>query len=431
MTSRPKSFGAAITGLGLVTPAGIGVKENWDRVQSGVSCATADENLRDSPVSFSCRIPGFAPRELLTGSSSWQLERFVQLALVASRQALEDAGWDPVAWDGARVGVVLGNSLGGVGTFERQHSTLLEGGPRKVSPLLIPRLMVNMVAGYVAIDIGATGPSLVTATACASGTTAVGTARELLRSRACDVVLAGGTESALTPLVIAGLGKMGALSRRGDDPSTASRPFDACRDGFVAAEGAGVLVLERPEDARARGAHVRAVVRGFGSATDAYHATSPSPEGHGIEQALRAALADAGMTAADVDHVNAHGTGTPLNDVTEGRMLHRVLGDRPLVTSTNGCDRPRACRGGCHRGGVHRARHRAPQRSAHGQPDAARPRGRDRRGERRRTRCRHRCRRQHVAGLRRPQRGARTGRFLNRGPENSSPSTTSPNGRHP
>ncbi|MFF6807460.1 beta-ketoacyl-ACP synthase II [Streptomyces sp. NPDC012616] len=336
MTSRPKSFGAAITGLGLVTPAGIGVKENWDRVQSGVSCATADENLRDSPVAFSCRIPGFAPREMLAGSSSWQLERFVQLALVASRQALEDAGWDPVAWDGTRVGIVLGNSLGGVGAFERQHSTLLEGGPRKVSPLLIPRLMVNMVAGYVAIDIGATGPSLVTATACASGTTAVGTARELLRSRACDVVLAGGTESALTPLVIAGLGKMGALSRRGDDPSTASRPFDACRDGFVAAEGAGVLVLERPEDARARGAHVRAVVRGFGSATDAYHATSPSPEGHGIEQALRAALADAGMTAADVDHVNAHGTGTPLNDVTEGRVLHRVLGDRPLVTSTKG-----------------------------------------------------------------------------------------------
>jgi 3-oxoacyl-[acyl-carrier-protein] synthase II len=231
---------------------------------------------------------------------------------------------------------VLGNSLGGLACLERQHAALLEGGARKVSPLMIPMHMVNMVAGQVAIDVGAKGPSLVTATACASGTTAIGTARDLLRSGACDVVLAGGTESALTPLAMAGLSRMGALSRRGAEPGRASRPFDAGRDGFVAAEGAGVLVLERQEDARARGARARAVIRGYGSATDAHHATAPDPDGRGIEQALRAALADAGLGASDVDHVNAHGTSTPLNDITEGRALQRALGTRPLITSTKG-----------------------------------------------------------------------------------------------
>ncbi|WP_330288762.1 beta-ketoacyl-[acyl-carrier-protein] synthase family protein [Streptomyces sp. NBC_00576] len=336
MTGPARPFEAAITGLGLVTPAGIGVKENWDRLLSGVSCAATDEELRGSPVDFSCRVPGFDPAALLGGFSAWQLDRFVQLAIASSRQAVEEAGWDPATWDGARVGVVLGNSLGGMQSLEQQHGNLLEKGPRNVSPLLIPRFMVNMAAAQVAIDLGARGPSLVTATACASGATAVGTARELLRSGACDVVLAGGTESALTPLVMAGLGRMGALSGRGREPERASRPFDTDRDGFVAAEGAGVLVLERMADARARGARVRAVVRGYGSSTDAYHATAPDPQGQGIERALRAALADAQLGAADVDHVNAHGTGTPLNDVTEGRALQRVLGARPLVTSAKG-----------------------------------------------------------------------------------------------
>jgi 3-oxoacyl-[acyl-carrier-protein] synthase II len=201
---------------------------------------------------------------------------------------------------------------------------------------MIPMHLVNMVAGYVAIDIGAQGPSLVTAAACASGTMAVGIGRDLLRAGSCDVVVAGGTESALTPLLIAGFSRMGVLSRRAGDPGAASRPFDAGRDGFVAAEGAGVLVLERTEDAVARGARVRGVVRGYGCATDAYHVSAPEPDGQGLERALRAALADAGLDARDVDHVNAHGTSTRVNDLTEGRVLHRVLGDRPLVTSTKG-----------------------------------------------------------------------------------------------
>jgi 3-oxoacyl-[acyl-carrier-protein] synthase II len=336
MPDGRRPFGAAITGLGLVTPAGIGIEQNWHRVLSGVSCATRDDALAGCPVDFSCRVPGFAPDDLLGGFEARQLERFVQLAVVAARQALADAGWDPATWDGARVGVVLGNSLGGIQSLVESHDAMAGGGPRRVSPLMVPRYMVNMVAGQVAIDVGARGPSQVTATACASGATALGMARELLRRGDCDIVVAGGTEAALTPLAVTGLARMGALSGRTDDPARASRPFDADRDGFVPAEGAGVVVLERVEDAVARGALIRAVVRGYGAATDAHHPTAPAPGGEGIERALRAALREAEVDGGDVDHVNAHGTSTPLGDAVEGHMLRRVLGNRALVTSTKG-----------------------------------------------------------------------------------------------
>jgi len=329
-------FGAAITGLGLVTPAGIGIEENWQRVTSGRSCASRDPALRGGPVDFSCRVPDFDADTLIGGFACRQLARFVQLAIVAARQAVADAGWNPRSWDGARVGVVLGNSLGGLQSVEAGQQAMSSGGPRKISPLMVPMYLASMVAGQVAIDLGARGPSQVTATACASGATAVGTARELLRRGECDVVVAGGSEAALTPLAVAGLGRMGALSARSDTPELASRPFDVDRDGFVPAEGAGVLILERLADVRARGGRVRAVVRGYGAATDAYHPTAPAPGGEGIEQALRVALADAGIAGADVDHANAHATSTPIGDVIEGRMLQRVLGSRALVTSTKG-----------------------------------------------------------------------------------------------
>ncbi|MEO6504338.1 MAG: beta-ketoacyl-[acyl-carrier-protein] synthase family protein [Jatrophihabitantaceae bacterium] len=336
MPPQRQPFGVAVTGLGLVTPAGVGIEQNWSRVRSGISCATRDDRLRGCPVDFSCRVPDFDPDALIGGFASRQLARFVQLAIVAARQAAADAGWDPRSWDGARVGVVLGNSLGGVQSFEASQLAMVAGGPRKVSPLMVPMYLANMVAGQVAIDLGARGPSQVIATACASGTTAVGIARELLRRGDCDVVVAGGAEAALTPLAVTGLARMGALSGRAENPGLASRPFDVDRDGFVPAEGAGVLILERLDDARARGARVRAVVRGYGASTDAHHPTAPAPGGEGIEQALRVALADAGLGGSDVDHVNAHGTSTPLGDVIEGRMLRRVLGDRALVTSTKG-----------------------------------------------------------------------------------------------
>ncbi|MFJ5925403.1 beta-ketoacyl-[acyl-carrier-protein] synthase family protein [Kitasatospora sp. NPDC092948] len=336
MTPSTERFGVSITGLGLVTAAGIGVRASWDRVRSGRPTATRDPELDGLPVDFSCRVPDFDAGELLGRSTAWRLDRFTQLAVVAAREALADAGLDPETWDGTRVGVIVGNSLGGTTTWERQHRTLLEESPSQVSPLTVPMGMSNMLAGHLAIDCRALGPSMVTATACASGSNAIGLARDLLRAGICDVVLAGGSESALTPGTITGLQRMGGLSGRREDPLTASRPFDAGRDGFVAGEGAGILVLERTTDARARGAARYAEVIGFGASTDAHHATTPDPTGAGMERALRAALADAGIAPQDVDHVNAHGTSTPIGDVTEARLLRRVLGDRPLVTSTKG-----------------------------------------------------------------------------------------------
>lgn len=327
---------AAVTGLGLVTPAGIGVPDSWQTICAGVPTAAADPNLEGLPIDFSCRVPGFDADELLGRRTAWRLDRYVHLALVAVREAIEDSGLDTNAWDGARVGVVMGNALGGIGTFEQQHNTLLNEGAAKVSSMLIPMMGVNMVAGYIAIDCGAQGPNLVTTTACASATTAIGTARELLRTGRCDIVIAGGAEAGLTRPIMAGFTRMGALSGRVEDPSTASRPFEKDRDGFVAAEGAAVLVLERVEHAEARGARVRARISGYGASADAHHATAPDPNGAGMEKAIRMALDDAWVDPEEVDHVNAHGTSTPLNDATEAKVLRRVFGDRPAVTSIKG-----------------------------------------------------------------------------------------------
>lgn len=334
--TEPAGFDAAVTGLGLVTPAGIGVEESWRAIRDGVSTATHDPELDGMPVDFTCRVPGFDADKLLGRRNAWRLDRYVHFALVAAREALGDAGLDPQEWDGSRVGVVMGNALGGIGTFAEQHSTLLTEGAGRVSSMLIPMMGVNMVAGYIAIDCGAQGPNLVTTTACASSTTAIGTARDLLRTGRCDIVLAGGAEAGLTRPILAGFARMGALSGRVDSPDAASRPFERDRDGFVAAEGAAILVLERMEHARARNAKVRAKISGYGASADAHHATAPDPTGTGVETAIRMALRDAELAETDVDHVNAHGTSTPLNDVVEARVLRRVFGDRPAVTSVKG-----------------------------------------------------------------------------------------------
>ncbi|MFE3558860.1 beta-ketoacyl-[acyl-carrier-protein] synthase family protein [Streptomyces sp. NPDC059193] len=335
--TRPRPFRAAVTGLGLVTPAGVGVDENWKRVLSAVPTASADPGLAGLPVDFSCRVPpDFDPAAVLGRRTAWRLGRHVQLGMVAAREALRDCGLDSRTWDGARVGVVMGNSLGGTAAFEQQHRILREKGAASVSPLFLPLYGVNMAAGYVAIDCGARGPNLAVSTACASGSTALGVARDLLRSGTCDVVLAGGAEAAVSPSMMAGLAAAGALSRRSHDPAAASRPFDAGRDGFVAGEGAGVLVLEREADARARGARVRGCISGYGSSADAVHDTAPDPEGVGARNAVRAALADAGLSSADIGHVNAHGTATRLGDVAEARVIRRAIGAAAVVTSTKG-----------------------------------------------------------------------------------------------
>ena len=327
----------AITGLGLVTPAGIGVDASWQGILRGESAAAKDPNLAGIPIDISCRVADFDADALIGRKAARRLDRFVQLGLVAAREAIEDSGLDTVSWDAARVGAVIGCGMGGAGTWEAQHRIMLERGPERVSPLLIPMLIPNMVAGHIAIEFNAKGPNLVTATACTSGATAIGVARDLLRTGACDVVIAGGSEAGLTPLSIAAFGQMHALSGRVDDPAAASRPFDADRDGFVAAEAAGILILERLADADARGARTRARLIGYGASADAHHITAPDPEGIGVGLAVKTALDDAGIAPSEVSHINAHGTSTPLNDAAESRVIRRIFGDdAPPVTSTKG-----------------------------------------------------------------------------------------------
>ncbi len=326
----------AVTGLGLVTAAGIGTAATWSGACAGESKAARDPQLAGLPVDFSCTVPDFEPDKLVGKRSRLKYDRFVQLALVAAREAVADAGLDPKTWDGTRVAVVLGCGLGGVATWEAQHHRMRDVGATAVSPLLIPMLVPNMVAGNVAMDLKATGPNFVTATACASGATAIGCAMALLRDGACDIVITGGSEAGVSPLIVTGFAQMGALSKRLDDPAAASRPFDVDRDGFVIGEGSGILVLEREADARARGARVRAKVAGYGATADAHHMTSPDPEGVAVRRALTQALAQAGVGPDEVDHVNAHGTSTPLNDAAESKVLHDLLGARAAVTSTKG-----------------------------------------------------------------------------------------------
>jgi 3-oxoacyl-[acyl-carrier-protein] synthase II len=326
----------AVTGIGLVTPGGIGVDATWRTVCSGRSTARHDPMLAGLPVDFSCTVDGFDPAERVGRRSRLIHDRFVQLALVAAREAVADAGLDPQTWDGARVGVVVGCGLGGVTTWEKQHRNLLDRGPQAVSALLIPMLVPNMIAGHLAIDLHATGPNLVTATACASGATAIGTAMGLLRDGSCDIVLAGGGEAGVSPLIVTAFAQMGALSRRSGDPAAASRPFDLERDGFVIGEGSGMLVLEREADARTRGARIRARALGYGATADAGHMTAPDPNGVGVRGAIGAALAQSGVEPHDVDHINAHGTSTPLNDAVEAAVIREVFGAGPAVTSTKG-----------------------------------------------------------------------------------------------
>jgi len=330
------SFELAVTGLGLVSPAGIGVEACWPRIVRGEPTATPDPALAGLPVDFSCRVPDFEPTALLNPRTVWRQSRCTQLAMVAAGEAVADSGLDHRTWDATRVGVVIGNCLGGTTHYEQQHSALLDQGTDAVTPLLIPLIGQGSPSGGIAIEFNAKGPSWSVGAACASGSLAIGTARELLRQGLCDVVIAGGTESALSPTIVTGFARMGALSTRRADPAAASRPFDVDRDGFVSAEGAGVLVMERAEDAVARGARVHARISGYAMTTDSYHISAPRPDGMEVERAIRTALADAGVGVDDVDHVNAHGTSTKLNDLNESKVLRRVFGDRPAVTSVKG-----------------------------------------------------------------------------------------------
>ncbi|MCA6091907.1 beta-ketoacyl-[acyl-carrier-protein] synthase family protein [Streptomyces sp. SCA3-4] len=326
----------AVTGMGLLTPAGTSPEATWEGLCRGVSTACFDPVLKGLPVDFSCRVPSFEA-EPYTQRLSWRMHRFTYLAVAAAQMAVTDAGLDPDAWDGSRIGVVIGVGSASMEGWGPGFAKFAAGRPRAVSPLLLPRSIPNMAAGEIAMALGARGPNLAVSTACASGTTALGVAKDLLAAGRCDIVLAGGAEappqSAMAAVCFA---QMTTLSSRRDDPARASRPFDADRDGFVLGEGAAVLVLENSAHARARGARCRALLAGFGASADAYHPTAPDPEGTGAALAMRAALTDAGLTPADIDHVNAHGSSTPSNDIAEATALRRLFGTPPPVTANKG-----------------------------------------------------------------------------------------------
>ncbi|MEU5209845.1 beta-ketoacyl-[acyl-carrier-protein] synthase family protein [Streptomyces sp. NPDC020742] len=335
MTAGRQPFEAAVTGLGMVTSAGVGTKATWHAVTHDTepSGVRQHEELADLPCDF-LYTADLDTTELLGVATQRLMDRFSQLAVIAAREAVADAGLDTDSWDAGRVAVVIGSAHGGLPFYDQQHVAMTARGARRVSPKLAPLTVVNGAASSVCMDLGAQGPSLGVATACSSGTVAVGTAHQLLRAGVCDIAIAGGAESPISRLLIASACRMKAVSTRREDPTTACRPFDIDRDGFVVGEGAGLLVLERPEHAAARHAPVRAHIRGYGASSDAYAAVAPAPDGNGIERALRSALADAGVRPGDVGHVNAHGTSTVLNDLIEASVLERVIGTHPLVTST-------------------------------------------------------------------------------------------------
>lgn len=324
----------AVTGLGLATPGGIGVDATWRRLCDGASTAAPDPEMAGLPVPFSCRVDDDALAAAVGPRLAWRTDRFIRLALAAAHEAVKDAALDPSSWDATRVGVVLGVGGSSQDTMMTAYAAMSTERYRALSPTACPRSSPNMAAGEVGTALGAVGPTMSLSTACASGTTATGMAALMIRSGLCDIVVTGGSESACSRVGSITFWRMGALASQRHDPAAASRPFDADRDGFVLAEGAGILVLERAEHARARRARSYAHLTGYGATGDAHHPTAPHPEGDGTKRAFRAALADAGLHPRDIGHVNAHATSTPLNDRVEAAALRDVFGTPPPVTAT-------------------------------------------------------------------------------------------------
>ena len=319
-----------ITGLGAVTPIGNDVSQYWEGLRSGrngVAGITLFDASRHA-CRFAAEVKGFDPSGWLEPKESKRWDRFCQFGVVAAKQAVAHAGLTIDASNQHRVGVAIGSGVGGLLMMETQAQVLHERGPDRVSPFCVPMMIPNMATGLAAIAVGAKGPSTAVATACAAGSNAIGDAFRLIQLGLADAMVCGGAESAITPLGVAGFASAKALSFRNDDPATASRPFDAERNGFVIGEGAGVLVLESLEHAQARGANVLAEIIGYGMTCDAHHITAPSPGGVGGAEAIRLALADGRLTPADVDYINAHGTSTPANDSNETSAIKSALGER-------------------------------------------------------------------------------------------------------
>jgi len=328
-----------ITGLGCVTALGDSVDALFAALCAGKSGISNIESFDVSayPVKFGGEIKDFDPTRYIEQRDAKRMDRFTQFAVAAATQAVSDSGLDFSKEDLSRTGVIVGTGIGGIGEIEQQHIRLLEKGPGKLSPFCVPRLMANAASGNIAIHYGLCGPNFCVSSACASATHAIGEAFCNIAAGRSNVILTGGSEAALTPVGLASFCAAKSLSTRNDNPVAASRPFDKDRDGFVLAEGAGVLVLEELDHAKKRGAHIYAELLGYGATDDGYHITAPLPDGSGAAAVMKLALADAGVEKEKVDYINAHGTGTELNDIAESIAIRTVFGDHAyklLVSST-------------------------------------------------------------------------------------------------
>ncbi len=320
----------AITGMGLVTPVGTGIDEVWRNLcagRPGIGPITQFD-ASSYPTRIAAEVADFDPELYMERKTARHVARYCRLGLAAARMALEDSGLRPEAMEEDAVGVVVSSGAGGMEEIERAHQLLMERGINRISPFMVPMMITDIAAGLIAIELHCGGPNYAVVSACASGGHALGDAAEVIRRGDAVAMLAGGAESAITPLLMGAFCQLGAMSRRNDDPGASSRPFDQGRDGFVMGEGAVIMVLEEMEHARARGARVWAELLSCGSTSDMYHFTAPDPAGRGAARAMRAALRKAGLEPADVDYVNAHGTSTQLGDVAETLAIKEALGER-------------------------------------------------------------------------------------------------------
>jgi 3-oxoacyl-[acyl-carrier-protein] synthase II len=327
----------AVTGLGVVSPVGIGVEATWDAISHGRSGVTPIEHFDASEYNtrFSGYVTAFDPSRWLDVKEARRMSRFQQFAIAAADEALADSGLVIEEDNAERVGVIVGSGIGGLATMEEQTLVLAERGPSRVSPFLVPMMIVDLAAGHISIRTGAKGVNYAPVSACSTGNHAIGEAGEAIRRGVADAIIAGGFDCGVTPLGVAGFCALRALSTRNDDPQAASRPFDTGRDGFVIGEGGGILILEEWEHALARGARIHAELVGYGATADAFHMTAPAPDGDGARRAMQQAIAQSGLAPADIGYINAHGTSTQLGDAAETGAIKDVFGaDAPPVSST-------------------------------------------------------------------------------------------------
>jgi 3-oxoacyl-[acyl-carrier-protein] synthase II len=319
-----------ITGMGMISPLGFGVEKNWEAIcqgRSGIGLITRFD-ATDFATKIAGEVKGFNPEDYIDKKETKKMDIFIQYALASGMMAIQDSQLKIDESNADRVGVLVGAGMGGLTTIEKYHSILLKHGPKRISPFFIPMLIVNLAPGQMSIYFGARGPNSSVVTACATGNHSIGEASKIIQRGDADAMIAGGAESVVTPLAVGGFCAMRALSTRNDEPEKASRPFDKERDGFIIAEGAGVLILEDLEHALKREAKIYAEIVGFGSNADAYHISAPSPNGIGAARCMEVAMKDAKINYEEVDYVNAHGTSTPLNDISETMAMKTVFKDR-------------------------------------------------------------------------------------------------------